>query len=374
MAVHDSTPALLPQIRIASMHEWMGRDLDSVIKGLRIKDKQLAARFVIDEENPDYLIASDHAILSHDSCSRLKGYLSRRQDCIFILHTCECIDPDLNVFDYAVCWNRDLKCADRITRCIPYIYSTTHQGTDTNTLTPEEAKQILEGNPKFCCFMYSHSSEPRDSFFHLLSQYKHVDSLGKWLNNTGTQSTRDNSDWYSLSIDIKRGYKFSIAMENAVYRGYTTEKIVSSLQAHSVPIYWGDPTVTELINPKAFINCNDYSSFDEVIERVKEIDSNNDLWLDMVTQPWQTEEQYQKTLQIVGDYEDFMHNIFSQDLKSARRRSIGFWGDSCRFHFSGYAGIMTPKHLVALKKIKRSVGKLLPEKAKTAIKHFLRRH
>ena len=163
-------------------------------------------------------------------------------------------------------------------------------------------------------------------------------------------------------------------MENAVYRGYTSEKIVSSLQAHTVPIYWGDPAVTELINPKAFINCHDYSSFDEVIERVKEIDNNDDLWLDMVTQPWQTEEQRKTTLQDVADYERFMHNIFSQDLKSARRRSIGFWGDKCRIHFTGYAGIMTPKYLMALKKIKRLAGKFLPDNAKTAIKHFLHMH
>ncbi|MBR0150930.1 MAG: hypothetical protein IJP89_06180 [Synergistaceae bacterium] len=147
------------------------------------------------------------------------------------------------------------------------------------------ARKILESCAGFCNFIYSHPSDYRDKFFHLLTQYKHVDSLGSHLPNTDAKPSRDSEDWYGLSIKMKEGYKFSIAMENASCPGYTTEKIISSLQAHTVPIYWGTPRVSDYINPAAFINCNDFGTMEEVAERVREIDSDNDKWIDMVTQP-----------------------------------------------------------------------------------------
>jgi hypothetical protein len=170
---------------------------------------------------------------------------------------------------------------------------------------------------------------------------------------------------------MKKGYKFSIAMENSSSKGYTTEKIISSLEAHTVPIYWGDPAVTEQINPAAIINCNDYSSFDEVIERVKEIDSNDELWLDMVTQPLQTDEQRKKTLQTVSDYSASVRNIFSQDLRKARRRPIGLYSDAFRRNFTGIIGMLPPMHIRALRKMRRIAGKFIPAAAKPAIKKFL---
>lgn len=39
-----------------------------------------------------------------------------KQDCIFIFYAGECISPDLNIFDYAIVFDRHLKCDDRIIR------------------------------------------------------------------------------------------------------------------------------------------------------------------------------------------------------------------------------------------------------------------
>ena len=374
MAVCNAIPQLLPEIRIASLHQYVAHDISSTIKALRITDHELADRFVIDNEHPDFVIASDTCLYHVENVIKLKHYLLNNKEAIFILFCPECIDPDLNVFDYAVVWNSDLKCGDRIARNLPCIYSEKDNDTYKNTLSIDEARKILDSKPKFCCFVYSHSSEQRDSFFRLLSQHKHVDSLGRWLNNTGTKSTRYDANWYELSINIKSGYKFSIAMENASYRGYTTEKIISSLQAHTVPIYWGDPAVTDCINPKAFINCHDYSSFDEVIERVKEIDNNDELWLDMVTQPWQTEEQYSRTLQVVRDYESFMHNIFTQDIKTARRRPVGYWGSYCRKKFTGYAGEMPSSFSKLLRKLKLTLAAHMSENVRIKLKKLFGVH
>ena len=358
-------------IRIASIHNYIPHDIDAIIKALRIKDPELINRFVLDNENPDFVLASESTLIHIEDYTKLKHYLSHNSKAVLLLFCFECVDPDLNIFDYAAVWNCDLKCGDRIIHNLPYIWDNDNEDTIKNNITYEEARKILDSRPKFCNFIYSHSSEQRDAFFRLLSQYRHVDSLGGWLNNTGTKSTRYANNWYDGSISMKSGYKFSIAMENATYRGYTTEKIVSSLQAHNVPIYWGDPAVAELINPKAFINCHDYSSFDEVIERVKEIDSNDDLWLDMVTQPWQTEEQYSKTLQEVADYERFTHNIFSQDVHSARRRPEGYWGNWFRKSFTGYIGIVPPFYTRIYRKLRLMIAVNMPESLRIVIKKIL---
>ncbi|MBQ7576811.1 MAG: hypothetical protein IJT21_00935 [Synergistaceae bacterium] len=357
MEINRRKPVLLPdKIKVAFMCKW-ARGLESLIKILRINDPEIISRMVIDEKNPDYIIATEGCYVSPKLAKQLKYYLTHCENSIFIFFSGECVDPDLNLFDYANVYNFELQCGDRISRYIDNrIY------TLNNNLTRGDARKILENSPKFCNFIYSHGVKARDSFFHMLSEYKRVDSLGSHLNNTGIQSTRHNNDWYQLSIKLKRGYKFSIAMENAAYRGYMTEKIISSLEAHTVPIYWGDPTAADLINPKAFINCADYDSFEEVIERVKEIDNDNEKWLDMVTQPWQTDEQREKTLQISKNHDEFIHNIFYQDIKKARRRPAGMWANLLKNAFAGFLFYICVRH---------QIGKLFPKRVKPAIKKFL---
>ena len=259
---------------------------------------------------------------------------------------------------------------DRIT----YIPNWGLTSSGQNDLTRNEARRILQAHPKFCNFMYSHPAETRDAFFHLLSQYKHVDSIGAHLNNAGSKSTRSVDDWYSLSIELKRNYKFSIAMENASYSGYNTEKVVSSFRAHTVPIYWGDPDIAEWINPKAFVNCHDYSSFEEVIERVKEIDNNDELWLDMVTQPWQTDEQRRKTLQASEELGNSMQRILLQDVKAARRRPVGSWPSIAQNGFTSYVGIMPPLHRRILQKIRAFLRQHVSDETKYMLKTLLRMH
>lgn len=286
-----------------------------------------------DDNDPEYVVATDKCFLSVEYLSILKKYMTGNRKRIFILFSRECMECDLNVFDYAVIWNRKHTYPGRIMYNVPYIYNSGEisqhlkNSLFTNTLSYEDASGILHNTKRFCNFIYSHASPQRDKFFRMLSQYKKVDSLGKHLNNTGTESTRGARNWYDLSIDMKKDYKFSIAMENASYSGYTTEKIISSLRAHTVPIYWGDPDVSEFINPEAFINCHEYSSLEDVIKRVREIDNDDEQFLYMITRPWQTEEQQQRTLDYVEQYREFFRNIFLQDIAQAKRRPEGLMPD-----------------------------------------------
>lgn len=127
----------------------------------------------------------------------------------------------------------------------------------------------------------------------------------------------------SACVEIKNPYKFSIAAENAQFEGYTTEKLLTSLAAHTIPIYFGDPEIEKIVNPKCFINCNKLNKLEDVLEIVNRIDSNDNLWLEMVASPWQTEEQVILSEKRKANYYCFFKVLFNQPLDKAVRRPIG---------------------------------------------------
>lgn len=138
-------------------------------------------------------------------------------------------------------------------------------------------------NRKFCNFVASNGScQERNWFVQELSKYKKVDSGGRWMNNIG------------YAVDNKRKfqseYKFSIAFENNAYRpqhiGYTTEKIMEPMTVNSVPLYWGNPRIDLEFNTKSFINFYDCENFQDMIERIIELDKDDSKYLELLRTPW----------------------------------------------------------------------------------------
>ena len=82
-----------------------------------------------------------------------------------------------------------------------------------------------------------------------------------------------------------RRYKFTIAFENASFPGYTTEKLADALVARTVPIYYGNPLIGQDFNTKAFINCHDFSSWRAVIDKVIELDQNDEMYKAYLREP-----------------------------------------------------------------------------------------
>ena len=124
-------------------------------------------------------------------------------------------------------------------------------------------KSLQERSPqsksKFCCFVVSSPAAwQRNLFFHLLNEYKKVDSLGRYLKNVDIvlPSLFAGYDEY---IKILSRYKFMICFENKVRPHYLTEKLFNALYAGTLPIYWGDPLASNIFNPEAYIQV-EYSS------------------------------------------------------------------------------------------------------------------
>lgn len=186
-----------------------------------------------------------------------------KYDCLKIFYTAEDIRPNFNKSDFAITFD--------------YLDDSRHYRLPLYVLHYYRFIQnefVLNPNPnknKFCNFIYTNPyCKPRNLFFKKLNKYKKVDSGGRHLNNLG----------YTVGnkLEFINNYKFTIAFENASTPGYTTEKIIEPFMVKSIPIYWGNPLVASEFNPESFINVHDYTSFDQVVEKIKEIDEDEVLY------------------------------------------------------------------------------------------------
>ncbi|KKU75134.1 MAG: hypothetical protein UY00_C0052G0001, partial [Candidatus Wolfebacteria bacterium GW2011_GWA1_47_6] len=235
-------------------------------------------------------------------------------------YTGENISPDFNLCDYAFGFDH-MDFGDRYYRMPLYLMAIFYRKEELEMIGDADfAKQVfltktdLLKKTGFCSFVYSNylGSDARKTFFDKLSAYKQVHAGGGYLNNVGGKVAN--------KLAFEAEHKFSIAFENSSRSGYTTEKIVSSLLAKTIPIYWGNPDIGREFNEKRFINCHRYKDFDAAVKRVEEIDRDNDLYLSIINEPV-VAKGYDFDLVRKG-FENFLIRIIDQPLDAAKRRTI----------------------------------------------------
>lgn len=149
---------------------------------------------------------------------------------------------------------------------------------------PEEMRQ----HEKFCAFVVTNPCNPlRNNAFTWLSQYKRVDSAGRLFNNIGDAifAGLGGGGGELKKHEFLKQYKFCLAYENASSQGYTTEKLLHAKAAGCIPIYWGDPKVERDFDPKGFIDARSITSPTDLIEAVRKIDENPELYERMYKTP-----------------------------------------------------------------------------------------
>lgn len=224
-------------------------------------------------EHPDFLFYSVYG-------SGREHY--QYENCVKIFWSLEGVLPDFNECDYAI-GSYPMVVGDRYLK-IPY-EKIPCEAQDRNKF-----RDIDISGRKFCNFIYSNSNNGkgavlRQEFCKQLMQYKHVDCPGKVLNNMKDAISPRNSGWWKSKLDFIKQYKFTIAFENVSMPGMITEKLNQAFLAGTIPIYWGDPYVTEIYNRNAFINCFEYASWDDVIEKIKELDNDDQKYKEMLLTP-----------------------------------------------------------------------------------------
>ena len=180
---------------------------------------------------------------------------------------------------------------------------------------------------KFCGAVINHERNEdhfREKFIYELNKYKKVD-LGGDINNTIGFNVINNTEFFS-------SYKFSIAFEKNSGDGYATGHIINSLLAGTIPIYYGDYLIDEYINPNTFILVrNDIDLLDK-IEYIKEIDQNDELYKQFLSQDVLIDEDIVKKRK--KEEIEYWSHIFRPDKFDARRiDNIRFLTRKC----SGFA-------------------------------------
>ena len=270
-------------------------------------------QFVDDLYDFEFTPAADADYVFH-SCF---GYDVLKYAGVRIFVTGENVSPNFNISDYAMAFDR-MEFGDRY--CWLPLIKLYREAYASLTAPRPPANEILPTKTGFCAYVMSStrdSAPERTTVFEALSRYKPVSSGGKWNNNVGGPVPK--------KLAFQSSHKFVLAIENCSYPGYLTEKFSEAAQANAVPIYWGDPTIADLFNPKAFVNCHDYGTLDEVVARVKEIDSNDDLYRQMLSEPWFPGGIEPECLRD-ETYARFLRHIFDQDHEAAYRRNRGRWG------------------------------------------------
>jgi hypothetical protein len=194
-----------------------------------------------------------------------------------IFYTSENVLPDFEECDFAItfCHLPDEPRHLRLPQYVHYV-----QEPDLLIKRPEyNPLDILKQKEKFCNFVVSNPRGiERNKFFKMLNRRKTVDSGGRHFNNLGKV--------VSDKISFIKDYKFTLAFENSSSAGYTTEKLVEPMLAQSLPIYWGNPDVARDFNPRSFINISDFSGFDAAIDYILKVDSDDQLYLSYIKEPW----------------------------------------------------------------------------------------
>lgn len=94
--------------------------------------------------------------------------------------------------------------------------------------------------------------------------------------------------------------------------------------ADTIPIYWGNPAITEMFNKKAFINVHEYKSLDKLLEEVISLDNDDEKYFTMLNEPIFCENSLVKEKE---EFVAFILNIFEQNHKEAFRRNQTGWED-----------------------------------------------
>nr|WP_317404145.1 glycosyltransferase family 10 [uncultured Helicobacter sp.] len=193
---------------------------DGAVEGKIVKILKKHYDLVLTDKDPDYIFYS------------VMGEKHIEYDGVRIFSTGENVRADFNFCDYAIGFDY-MQFEDRYLRYPLYLhYTEDMQKAKNKHLTINT--QTLQDKQRFCTFVVSNgkADELRTRFFDFLSQYKHIDSGGKYKNNIG-KPVENKSSFLASG-------KFNIAFENSSTNGYTTEKLIQALASQTVPIYWGD--------------------------------------------------------------------------------------------------------------------------------------
>jgi hypothetical protein len=130
---------------------------------------------------------------------------------------------------------------------------------------------------KFCVAFIGKAYPFRMHALSALSKIGELDVYGGIARNTRQSRAEEK-------FEISQRYKFVFAFENDLYPGYVTEKVPEAWATGAVPLYWGSDPVGYL-NQNSFINLASFPTLEDFVEKVREVNLNEELWSQYASQP-----------------------------------------------------------------------------------------
>ena len=193
-----------------------------------------------------------------------------------------------------------------------------------NLFRPQSKNMDKVENKKFCAFAVNNPSDlHRIYFYKKLSKYRKVDSYGRVLKNCEHPKElyeMCNKDSYGVNRLLFKKYKFVICFENTVADDYVTEKLLNAVIAGTIPIYRGAGNVGDYFNTDSFINYHDYGSYDKMIEKVIELDNDDDKYREFLQRPWFTEKNLENIEKKHEEIGFFFKKLVEQVERNRQRK------------------------------------------------------
>lgn len=238
-------------------------------------------------------------------------------DQIRIMFGAENYVPDFNYVDYGIS-SYPVDFLDRHFSFPGVVLSSYDIMMEVSKKDRNYSADILKEKTCFVNLIASHESENQIRYRMLktLGKYRRVESAGSFYNNMpGKQRVRMDD---GTKLALQKKCKFTFCGESVVHEGFITEKIFDAFMADTIPIYYGSSTISDIVNKDAYIDIRDYDSLDAVLEKIIELDTDDEKYLKMLRQPVFNDPDYMERK--LADLEAFVLHIFDQPLEKAYRR------------------------------------------------------
>jgi hypothetical protein len=277
-----------PAIRIGFAHFWPG-----------FAPEQFKTYFPFVYEKYDLTVSPDPEVLFYSVFSpQFRPYSDprypwgvakfREGNYLRVFFTGENFEPVMDECEFAMTFSA-LTISPNHLRLPLWVYENRGSGFAPELLVKtadREWEKVAAGKTEFCNFVYFHEVPYRNKIFSMLERYKRVDAAGRCMNNMNAWCVPCAPNRLAGKVAFFKRYKFSLAVENMVWPGYMTEKLVDPMYADSIPVYVGDPLAGNVFNPEGYIDLARFGNLQEMIEFVREVDNDRDLYLKMLAAPY----------------------------------------------------------------------------------------
>lgn len=235
---------------------------------------------VVDAKNPEFLFFWPFGTQHLRYPKALRIYISG-----------EPTFPDFHVCDYAFS-NIKYQCLGRVIY-MPSALSYFSAKPDLQPLNPK-----ADCARPFCSFIYSNevfgegAKLRKEVCQYIMDHYAFVHCPGHVLHNCEADELSKRYEahlWHKSKLSYMSGFKFNIAYENHNIRGYITEKLIDCFASNTVPIYFGSEGDLDFFPREAMICAHDYPDKESLLNRIKEVNENDELYLKMLqANPYRT--------------------------------------------------------------------------------------